>query len=141
MPALVKRRVGSSWGTSGELCTTRWPCRSKYARKERRISCEVIPLLSPTPQQGPHTVRVEPLRDEIAEQTPHPAVVGDDGATGQPLVEDGAEQGVHVLGAKRLVHRRARDIARDAGGLDRPKHARRTMAVDPQRRAGDGAGG
>ena len=38
MPALVKSRVGSSPGTSGELATTRWPCRSKYFRKEARIS-------------------------------------------------------------------------------------------------------
>ena len=38
MPALVKSSVGSSPGTSGELGTTRWPCRSKYFRKDARIS-------------------------------------------------------------------------------------------------------
>src|SRR5262245_15596890 len=44
MPALVKSRVGSSPGTSGELCTTRWPFLLKYSRKEARISFAVIRL-------------------------------------------------------------------------------------------------
>src|SRR5215510_15152414 len=42
MPALVKRSVGSSCGTSGELGTMRWPFFSKYFRKEARISLDVI---------------------------------------------------------------------------------------------------
>ena len=35
IPALVKSSVGSSPGSSGLLGTTRWPCFSKYLRKER----------------------------------------------------------------------------------------------------------
>ena len=34
MPALVKSSVGSSPGSRGLLGTTRWPCFSKYFRKE-----------------------------------------------------------------------------------------------------------
>jgi hypothetical protein len=39
---LVKSSVGSSWGTSGALATMRCPFRSKYFRKDARISLEVI---------------------------------------------------------------------------------------------------
>src|SRR6202021_1191417 len=37
MPALVKRSVGSPWGTSEELRTRRWPLLSKNLRKVSRI--------------------------------------------------------------------------------------------------------
>src|SRR5712671_5509046 len=42
IPALVKSSVGSSFGTSAELGTTRCPRLSKYLRKDARISLEVI---------------------------------------------------------------------------------------------------
>ena len=42
IPALVKSSVGSSCGTSGELGTMRCWCRSKYCRKERRISLALV---------------------------------------------------------------------------------------------------
>jgi hypothetical protein len=45
IPALVKRSVGSSPGTSEALGTMVWPFCSKYWRKLRRTSREVIPLL------------------------------------------------------------------------------------------------
>src|SRR5262245_61745050 len=48
MPALVNSSVGSSPGTSGELCTTRWPFFLKYSRKEARISFAVIRLFYKT---------------------------------------------------------------------------------------------
>jgi hypothetical protein len=41
IPAFVKRSVGSSLGTSGELCTIRWPRDSKNFRKDDLISLEV----------------------------------------------------------------------------------------------------
>src|SRR5262249_30569842 len=49
IPALVKRRVGSSAGTSDELATMRWPFLSKYFRNDERISLEVISLCGAPP--------------------------------------------------------------------------------------------
>src|SRR5208282_4068167 len=46
MPALVKRRVGSPWGTSEELRTRRWPLLSKKRRNISRISLPLIFLVS-----------------------------------------------------------------------------------------------
>jgi len=37
MPALVKSRVGSFWGTREEEATRRWPFSSKKRRKASRI--------------------------------------------------------------------------------------------------------
>src|SRR3972149_9233935 len=42
IPAFVKRRVGSSWGMTGALGTTAWPCSLKNERKLFRISRDVI---------------------------------------------------------------------------------------------------
>jgi hypothetical protein len=33
MPAFVKSRLGSFWGTSGALGTIVWPCSRKKSRK------------------------------------------------------------------------------------------------------------
>src|SRR5206468_8370526 len=52
IPALVKRSVGSSPGTSGELATMRWPCRSKYLRKDARISLAVITSFNHEEHEG-----------------------------------------------------------------------------------------
>src|SRR5579864_2786209 len=46
IPALVKRSVGSPWGTSEELRTRRWPLLSKKRRNISRISLPVIFVLS-----------------------------------------------------------------------------------------------
>src|SRR5207249_11278777 len=42
MPALVKSKVGSSPGTSGDERTRVWPLRSKYRRNVSRSSAPVI---------------------------------------------------------------------------------------------------
>jgi hypothetical protein len=42
MPALVKRRVGSSWGASGAEGTRRCPRVTKKSRKRRRIVLDFI---------------------------------------------------------------------------------------------------
>src|SRR5947209_1473843 len=52
MPAFVKRSVGSSPGTSGELGTMRWPRDSKNLRNEDRISLEVIFTWGSAPHPG-----------------------------------------------------------------------------------------
>jgi hypothetical protein len=49
MPALVKRRVGSSLGTSELEPTRRWPKPSKYSRKVRLSSEDLIE----TPKRPP----------------------------------------------------------------------------------------
>src|SRR5687767_473419 len=59
MPAFVKSSVGSPCGTRGELGTIRWPFRSKYFRKEARISLEVI-----APIVGPQAAGLKTRRDD-----------------------------------------------------------------------------
>src|SRR4030043_1523125 len=51
MPALVKRREGSFWGTREELETMRCPLSAKYVRKAFRISFDVMILDAP-PSSG-----------------------------------------------------------------------------------------
>src|SRR4030043_2078513 len=51
MPALVKRREGSFWGTREELETMRCPLSAKYVRKAFRISFDVM-ILDASPSSG-----------------------------------------------------------------------------------------
>src|SRR5258707_10335182 len=72
MPALVNSSVGSSCGTSGELGTMRCPLRSKYLRKDARISFDVIGrillLPRPLPNQTGGSGGREALAHEIAQE-------------------------------------------------------------------------
>src|SRR5688572_937524 len=74
MPALVKRSVGSSRGTSDELATTMWPFLRKYSRKLLRISRErmklivrllVVPLSAQAPQFSRDDSGGEPLSHQV----------------------------------------------------------------------------
>src|SRR5688572_25222887 len=118
MPAFVNSSVGSSWGTSGELATMRWPFRSKYLRKEARISLEVIlsivgpgsarpkgrALLLKAPKVGEDAVGVEALSAQVAEETLELAVVGDALAAAEALLERRRKQRIGVEILKGLVH-------------------------------------
>src|SRR6478735_3772697 len=110
MPALVNSSVGSSPGTSGELGTTRWPCCSKYFRKDARISFAVIQSFYRTRLGclcGDSERGVAKRRDVEPHHIPQhvAAAIGDvDGASpGEPLDPAGREGPCEQRGAKRAT--------------------------------------
>src|SRR3954464_10372599 len=129
IPAFVKSSVGSSPGTSGELGTARWPCCSKYFRKDARISFAVICPFYRTsfpaalPQRLHHAVRLESLPNQVAEQPLELAVVGDRLAAAQPLVQRRFQQRRVIDVAEHVVDRGLRGFPGDPGPLDLHAHA------------------
>src|SRR5688572_13032837 len=141
IPALVKRRVGSSCGTSGELGTTRWPCRSKYCRKERRISWALIIMngvLQAVPDGRVHAAGVKSLSQQIAVNASRHGGFLDRRAVAQLAVERLRDQRVLVDFVERFGHRSPGDPAVDAERLDGAERAQPAMALHV--RLGPGAG-
>src|SRR5258705_13106770 len=66
MPALVKSKVGSSPGTSGDERTRVWPLRSKYCRNCSRRSAPFIGGLIVSPGAG-----IDPEADTFSEDPRH----------------------------------------------------------------------
>src|SRR5688572_10490876 len=138
MPALVKSSVGSSPGSRGLLETTRWPCFSKYLRKELRISRGCIPLLFHLFEDR---FEAEALRDQAADDAGAPAVVQLlRELAAQAALEGAIQQGALVDLLERFAHRVLRGIAVDAGLPDLLQHARPPAMLDGAFHAGNGDG-
>src|SRR5213593_2797238 len=120
MPALVKRSVGSSPGTSDEEHTRVWPLRSKYCRNFSRSSAPVIgrPIVTPRLSPRPGGPRTRGRRAPPAARRSRGAGGGLAGAPRQgrqPPAGDCAgalELAVVVHGGQRRLDQRGRDAAR-----------------------------